>query len=119
AARLQPGDPAPDFTLADQDGRSLSLAGLRGTRVILYAYPAAMTPGCTTQACDFRDSIGALAAAGYTVLGLSPDEPEKLQRFRERDGLSFDLLSDPEHETLEAYGAWGPKQLYGKTVVGV
>lgn len=119
AARLQPGDPAPAFTLPDQDGRPVSLAELRGTRVILYAYPAAMTPGCTTQACDFRDSIGALAASGYTVLGLSPDEPEKLRQFRERDGLSFDLLSDPEHQVLEAYGAWGPKPLYGKTVIGV
>ena len=90
-----------------------------GERVVLYVYPAAMTPGCTTQACDFRDSLDSLAAAGITVIGLSPDRPEKLARFRERDGLTFPLLSDPERTVLAAYGAYGEKKLYGKTVVGV
>jgi peroxiredoxin Q/BCP len=87
--------------------------------VILYAYPAAMTPGCTKQACDFRDSLGSLAAAGYQVLGISPDQPAKLAKFRERDGLTFPLLSDPDRAVLTAYGAFGEKQLYGKTVTGV
>ena len=97
----------------------MSLADYRGRKVILYVYPAAMTPGCTKQACDFRDSLDSLAAAGYVVLGLSPDKPEKLAKFRERDGLTFPLLSDTEKSTLEAYGAYGEKKLYGKTVVGV
>jgi thioredoxin-dependent peroxiredoxin len=117
--RLAPGDPAPDFTLSDDHGHSVQLRDLRGHRVVLYAYPAAMTPGCTTQACDFRDSLDSLAAAGITVLGISPDEPEKLAKFRERDGLTFPLLSDPDKSVLEAYGAYGEKKLYGKTVVGV
>ncbi len=91
----------------------------RGSRVILYAYPAAMTPGCTTQACDFRDSLATLTAAGFVVLGLSPDTVADLAEFRERDGLTFPLLSDPDRTTLTAYGAWGEKKLYGKTVVGV
>jgi peroxiredoxin Q/BCP len=117
--RLAPGDPAPDFTLPDDTGASVSLRDFRGSRVVLYVYPAAMTPGCTTQACDFRDSLDALAAAGITVLGLSPDKPEKLARFRERDGLTFPLLSDPDRGVLEAYGAYGEKKLYGKSVVGV
>ncbi|MGL4255456.1 MAG: peroxiredoxin, partial [Microbacterium sp.] len=95
--RLEPGSPAPDFTLVDQDGQSVSLSALRGRGVILFFYPEAMTPGCTTEACDFRDSLAPLQAAGYTVLGISRDEPEKLQRFRERDGLTYDLLSDPDH----------------------
>lgn len=116
---LQPGDAAPDFTLADQDDHPVSLADYRGQRVILYFYPAAMTPGCTTQACDFRDSIGQLAAAGFVVLGVSRDEPAKLRRFRERDGLNFPLLSDPDHAVHEAYGAWGEKKNYGKTITGV
>ncbi|MDQ1127943.1 thioredoxin-dependent thiol peroxidase [Microbacterium sp. SORGH_AS_0888] len=116
---LQPGDTAPTFTLLDQDERPVSLADYRGQRVILYFYPAAMTPGCTTQACDFRDSISALAGAGFAVLGVSRDEPAKLRRFRERDGLTFPLLSDPDHAVHEAYGAWGEKQNYGKTVTGV
>ncbi len=87
--------------------------------MILYAYPAAMTPGCTKQACDFRDSLDSLAAAGYQVLGISPDQPAKLAKFRERDGLTFPLLSDPDKAVLTAYGAFGEKQLYGKTVTGV
>lgn len=117
--RLAAGDPAPPFTLADQDGASVTLESLRGGPVILYFYPAAMTPGCTTQACDFRDSLGALQSAGYTVLGVSRDEPAKLREFRERDGLTFPLLSDPDHTVHSAYGAWGEKMNYGKVVEGV
>jgi peroxiredoxin Q/BCP len=119
APRLSPGDPAPDFTLPDADGRPFSLADLRGRKVVLYVYPAASTPGCTTQACDFRDSLASLQAAGYQVVGLSPDEPVKLARFRDAEGLTFPLLSDPAKEVLTAYGAYGEKSLYGKTVVGV
>lgn len=117
--RLQPGDPAPDFDLADDTGARVRLADLRGQRVVLYAYPAAMTPGCTTQACDFRDSLDALAAAGITVVGISPDSPEKLAKFRAKEGLTFPLVSDPEKAVLSAYGAFGEKQMYGKTVTGV
>jgi len=117
--QLQPGDIAPDFTLHDQDGDAVSLEEFRGRPVILYFYPAAMTPGCTTQACDFRDSLSSLTAAGYTVLGVSRDSPEKLRAFRERDGLTFPLLSDPDHAVHDAYGAWGEKTNYGKTVEGV
>jgi peroxiredoxin Q/BCP len=117
--RIEPGTPAPDFTLQDQDGRDVSLADFRGGKVVLYFYPAAMTPGCTTEACDFRDSIGSLAGAGYTVLGVSRDEPAKLAEFRERDGLTFELLSDPGAQVHRAYGAWGEKMNYGKVVEGV
>lgn len=117
--RLQPGDPAPEFTLTTDSGESLSLSDLRGHRVILYAYPAAMTPGCTTQACDFRDSLSSLRGAGYRVVGISPDQPEKLAKFRARDGLTFPLVSDPDHTVLAAYGAWGEKKNYGRTVTGV
>lgn len=117
--RLQPGDAAPEFTLTTDSGEPLSLSDRRGRRVVLYAYPAAMTPGCTTQACDFRDSLGSLAAAGYDVIGISPDRPEKLARFRDRDGLTFPLLSDPDHAVLARYGAWGEKKNYGRTVTGV
>ena len=117
--RLSPGDPAPGFTLPDADGTPVSLSDLRGRKVVLYAYPAASTPGCTTQACDFRDSLSSLQAAGYEVVGLSPDEPEKLARFRDAAHLTFPLLSDPSKEVLTAYGAYGEKSLYGKTVVGV
>ncbi|GAA3532381.1 alkyl hydroperoxide reductase/ Thiol specific antioxidant/ Mal allergen [Aeromicrobium flavum] len=117
--RLQPGDPAPDFTLPTDDGREVTLSDLRGQRVIVYFYPAAMTPGCTKQACDFSDSIDRLQAEGLTVLGISPDQPEKLAKFRERDGLGITLLSDPGKEVLTAYGAFGEKKLYGKLVQGV
>jgi peroxiredoxin Q/BCP len=117
--RLEPGDPAPDFTLPDADGNPVQLSSFRGQRVIVYFYPAAMTPGCTTQACDFRDNLAELNGAGITVLGISPDQPAKLARFRDKEGLTFPLLSDPDHAVLEAYGAFGEKKLYGKTVVGV
>lgn len=118
-ARLSPGDPAPDFTLPTDSGGTLSLTDLRGRKVVLYAYPAAMTPGCTKQACDFRDSLASLQAAGYEVIGVSPDNPEKLARFREREALTFPLVSDPDKTTLAAYGAYGQKQSYGRTVTGV
>ena len=117
--RLAPGDVAPDFSLPDADGNEVSLSSLRGQRVIIYFYPAAMTPGCTTQACDFRDSLSSLAAAGFAVLGISPDSPAKLAKFRARDGLTFPLLSDEKRAVLEAYGAYGEKMLYGKKSVGV
>ena len=117
--RLQPGDPAPDFALTTDTGETLRLADLAGQRVVLYAYPAAMTPGCTTQACDFRDSLQSLKAAGVTVVGISPDSPEKLAKFRDRDHLNFPLVSDPDRSVLTAYGAYGEKQNYGKTVMGV
>ena len=116
---LEPGSAAPDFTLLDQDEHPVSLSDFRGRRVILYFYPAAQTPGCTTQACDFRDSLASLQGAGYTVLGISRDLPEKLRAFRDSDGLTFPLLSDPDHVVHEAYGAWGEKQNYGKTITGV
>ena len=117
--RLEPGDEAPDFTLPDADGKQVSLSSLRGQQVIVYFYPAAMTPGCTKEACDFRDSIQSLAAAGVTVLGISPDKPDRLAKFRDRDHLNFPLLSDPDHAVEQAYGAYGEKALYGKTTVGV
>jgi thioredoxin-dependent peroxiredoxin len=117
--RLSPGDPAPDFTLIDDNGKSVSLTDFRGRKVIIYAYPAAMTPGCTKESCDFRDSLDSLAAAGYEVLGLSPDKPEKLAKFRDQEGLTFPLLSDPERSVLTALGAYGEKQSYGKTITGV
>ncbi|MEV6285727.1 thioredoxin-dependent thiol peroxidase [Kribbella sp. NPDC051770] len=117
--RLSVGDAAPEFTLPDADGKEVSLSDLRGRNVIVYFYPAAMTPGCTKQACDFRDSLDSLAAAGYAVLGISPDKPAKLQKFREHDGVTFPLLSDPDKEVLSAYGAFGEKTMYGKKVTGV
>jgi peroxiredoxin Q/BCP len=117
--RLEPGDTAPPLDLPDDTGAVHRWKDHAGERVVLYVYPAAMTPGCTTQACDFRDSLDSLAAAGITVLGLSPDKPEKLAKFRERDSLTFPLLSDPDRSVLTAYGAYGEKQLYGKTVTGV
>ena len=117
--RLAPGDPAPDFTLLDADGHPVSLSSYRGQRVIVYFYPAAMTPGCTTEACDFRDNLAGLNDAGIAVLGISPDQPAKLARFRDKEGLTFPLLSDPGRDVLRAYGAFGEKKLYGKTTVGV
>jgi peroxiredoxin Q/BCP len=117
--RLQPGDVAPEFTLPDADGNPVSLSSLRGRRVVVYFYPAAMTPGCTKEAVDFRDSAEALETAGVAVLGISPDEPAKLVKFRDRDALTFPLLSDPDAKILQAYGAYGEKKLYGKTMVGV
>jgi thioredoxin-dependent peroxiredoxin len=117
--RLAPGDPAPDFALPDADGNQVSLSALRGKPVIVYFYPAAMTPGCTKQACDFRDSKSDLSGAGYTVLGISPDSPAKLAKFRDKEGLDFPLLSDPDREVLRAYGAFGQKMMYGKPTVGV
>jgi peroxiredoxin Q/BCP len=117
--RLSPGDQAPDFTLPDADGKPVSLSGHRGRRVIVYCYPAALTPGCTTQAVDFTASAGDLAEAGLDIIGISPDEPEKLLRFREKEQLGITLVSDPEKKVLQAYGAYGPKKLYGKEVVGV
>ena len=117
--RLSPGDPAPDFTLLDADGKPVSLADHRGRRVIVYCYPAAMTPGCTTQAVDFTAAAGDLAEAGLDIIGISPDEPEKLLRFREKEELGITLVSDLDKAVLKAYGAFGPKKLYGKEVVGV
>lgn len=117
--RLDTGSPAPDFTLLDQDGKSVSLSDFRGKKVVLYFYPAAMTPGCTTQACDFRDSIASLKGAGYDVIGVSRDEPKKLKQFAERDGLAFPLLSDPDTAVHTAYGVWGDKMNYGKVIQGV
>ncbi|MGO8887273.1 MAG: thioredoxin-dependent thiol peroxidase [Streptosporangiaceae bacterium] len=117
--RLAPGSAAPDFTLADADGNQVSLSSLRGQRAILYFYPAAMTPGCTKQACDFRDSKNDLSDAGFAVLGVSPDSPAKLAKFREMEGLTFPLLSDPDRQVLTAYGAYGEKMMYGKKSVGV
>jgi thioredoxin-dependent peroxiredoxin len=117
--RLAPGEAAPDFTLADADGKPVSLASFRGKRVIVYFYPAAMTPGCTKQACDFRDSLDALAKADLVVLGISKDAPAKLARFRERDSLTFPLLSDADLAVHKAYGAYGEKMLYGKKTTGV
>jgi thioredoxin-dependent peroxiredoxin len=119
SGRLSVGDPAPDFSLPSDTGETVKLSELRGQRVIVYFYPAAMTPGCTKQACDFSDSIDRLKAEGYTVLGISPDKPEKLAKFRERDGLTITLLSDVDKDVLAAWGAFGEKKLYGKVVQGV
>ncbi|HSE08803.1 MAG TPA: thioredoxin-dependent thiol peroxidase [Nocardioidaceae bacterium] len=117
--RLSPGDAAPDFTLPTDDGSTVSLADLRGRKVIVYFYPAAMTPGCTKQACDFTDSLDSLKAAGYEVLGISPDKPEKLAKFRERDSLTLTLLSDQDKTVMTEWAAFGEKKMYGKVVQGV
>jgi len=119
AVRLQPGDEAPRLTLRDDGGETVALADLRGGKVIVYFYPAAMTPGCTAQACDFTDSLEALQAQGCTVLGVSPDESAKLAQFRKHDHLTIRLLSDPDRDTIAAWGAYGEKKSYGKTVQGV
>ncbi|BEP14966.1 thioredoxin-dependent thiol peroxidase [Acidothermaceae bacterium B102] len=119
SVRLEPGQPAPDFTLPDADGAAVSLASYRGKRVVVYFYPQASTPGCTTQACDFRDSLSSLAAAGIAVIGISPDQPAALAKFRDDQGLTFPLLSDPDHVALTAYGTWGEKKNYGRTYQGV
>lgn len=118
-ARLAVGDRAPAFTLVSDTGKKVALTSFKGKKVILYAYPAAMTPGCTKQACDFRDSLAPLQKAGYVVLGISPDTPEKLAKFAERDHLTFPLLSDPDKAVLAKYGAYGEKKMYGRTVTGV
>ncbi len=117
--RLEPGTPAPPFTLPDEDGKPVSLADYRGKKVVLYFYPQAMTPACTTQACEFRDNSAALAQAGYAVIGVSPDESERLGRFRDRDALTFPLLSEPDHAVMETYGTWGEKINYGRPYQGV
>ncbi|TQC45338.1 thioredoxin-dependent thiol peroxidase [Rhodococcus sp. WS4] len=118
-SRLAPGDTAPAFTLPDADGNDVSLADYRGRKVVVYFYPAASTPGCTKQACDFRDSLADLNGAGLDVIGISPDKPAKLAKFRDAEELTFPLLSDPEKATLEAWGTFGEKKMYGKTVQGV
>jgi len=117
--RLSPGDPAPGFTLESDTGEQVSLAGLRGRKVVVYFYPAAMTPGCTKQACDFSESLDSLRSAGYEVLGISKDAPAKLAKFRARDALTLTLLSDADLDVHRAYSAFGEKKLYGKVVEGV
>ncbi len=117
--RLSPGDPAPEFTLPDADGKPVSLVDFRGRSVVVYCYPAAGTPGCTKQACDFRDNLAELDTAGFAVVGISPDAPAKLAKFRDAEGLTFPLLSDMDKIVLTGYGAYGEKHMYGKTVTGV
>ena len=117
--RLSPGDTAPDFTLPATDPASVSLEGFRGRSTIIYFYPAAATPGCTKEACDFRDNLNSLQDAGYAVVGVSPDPVQKLEKFAEAENLNFPLLSDPDHAVAEAYGAWGEKKNYGKTYEGL
>ncbi|MFQ4147378.1 thioredoxin-dependent thiol peroxidase [Arthrobacter sp. LAPM80] len=117
--RLVPGDQAPAFTLPNAEGGTTSLADFAGRKVVVYFYPAAMTPGCTKQACDFRDNLASLGSAGYAVVGISPDPVAKLEKFAARDGLSFPLLSDGDHAVAEAYAAWGEKKNYGKTYEGL
>jgi peroxiredoxin Q/BCP len=117
--RLETGQTAPAFTLSDHTGRSVSLSDFAGRNLIIFFYPAAMTPGCTKEACDFRDSLVRLQKAGYDVVGVSPDKPDKLAKFVEKESLTYPLLSDPDREVLEAYGAYGEKMLYGKKITGV
>ena len=117
--RLEVGDKAPAFSLPDADGNTVSLADYKGRKVIVYFYPAASTPGCTKEACDFRDNLAELNEAGLDVVGISPDKPEKLAKFRDDEGLTFPLLSDPDRKVLTAWGAFGEKKMYGKTVQGV
>ncbi|CAB4866622.1 MAG: thioredoxin-dependent thiol peroxidase [Actinobacteria bacterium] len=117
--KLEIGSKAPAFTLTSDDGSPVSLADFTGRKALLYFYPAALTPGCTKQACDFRDNLEMFDSADYVIVGISPDKQAKLVKFRETETLPFTLLSDPDHAVMEAYGAWGHKQLYGKTVTGV
>ena len=117
--RLEVSDKAPAFSLPDADGNTVKLSDFKGRKVIVYFYPAASTPGCTKQACDFRDSLADLKKAGLDVVGISPDKPEKLARFREKEGLTFPLLSDPDRKVLIEWGTFGEKTMYGKTVQGV
>ena len=117
--RLAVGDKAPAFSLPDADGNTVTLSDFKGRKVIVYFYPAASTPGCTKQACDFRDSLAELNDAGLDVIGITPDKPAKLAKFRDAEGLTFPLLSDPEKKVLTAWGAFGEKSMYGKTVQGV
>ncbi len=117
--RLEVGDEAPAFALTDADGNTVKLSDYKGRKAIVYFYPAASTPGCTKQACDFRDSLAELNEAGLDVIGISPDKPAKLAKFRDAEGLTFPLLSDPERDVLTAWGAFGEKTMYGKTVQGV
>ncbi|WP_431711799.1 thioredoxin-dependent thiol peroxidase [Glutamicibacter uratoxydans] len=119
AKRLAVGDTAPAFTLSDSEGNSVSLADFRGKKTIVYFYPAASTPGCTKQACDFRDSLESLQGLGYAVVGISPDQTTKLEKFASKEELNFPLLSDPEHTVSEAYGAWGEKKNYGRVYEGL
>ena len=116
--KLETGSAAPAFSLSNQDEKQVSLSDYSGQKVIVYFYPAASTPGCTTQACDFRDNINSLKSAGFTVLGISPDAPSKLKKFKDKEGLNFELLSDPDNKIQEAYGAYGEKSMYGKTYMG-
>ena len=115
---LETGNKAPAFSLSNQDDSKISLADYAGQKVIVYFYPAASTPGCTTQACDFRDNINSLKSSGFTVLGISPDAPAKLKKFKDKEGLNFELLSDPDNSVQQAYGAYGEKSMYGKTYMG-
>ncbi|AFM18286.1 Peroxiredoxin [Mycolicibacterium chubuense NBB4] len=117
--RLEVGDKAPAFSLPDADGNTVKLSDFAGRKVIVYFYPAASTPGCTKEACDFRDNLAELNDAGLDVVGISPDKPEKLAKFRDKEQLTFPLLSDPDRKVLEAWGAYGEKTMYGKTVQGV
>jgi thioredoxin-dependent peroxiredoxin len=117
--RLSVGDPAPGFRLPDSTGKDVSLSDFRGRHVVVYFYPAASTPGCTTQACDFRDSLAELNDAGFTVLGISPDKPAKLAKFVADEGLTFPLLADEDRTVLTEWGAFGEKQNYGRTIMGV
>lgn len=116
---LEPGDRAPAFTLSDQDGNKVKLTELKGETVVVYFYPRAETPGCTTQACGIRDSKAEYKKLGARVLGISPDEPEALKKFAKNQKLKFTLLSDPDHKVAEKYGAWGEKSMYGKKYMGI
>lgn len=118
-ARLQPGSPAPDFTLPSDGGEEVTLSALRGAPVVIFFYPKAMTSGCTVEACEFRDRLTDFSADGVTVLGISPDPVRRLERFREKEGLTFPLLSDAEHSVCDAYGVWVEKSMYGRTYWGV